>query len=96
MKKNYDFIFILVCLFVFRVILLSASFADAACLSAALAFILGNKHLNEKKVSNELADIIAKDKEVTQQQIEVLAQEVQKNRVVTEGLKAANSFMNKR
>jgi len=96
MKKNYDFIFILVCLFVFRVILLSASFADAACLAAVLAYILGNKHLNEKKVSNELADIIAEDKKITQQQIEILAKEVQNNKLVTEGLKAANSFMNKR
>jgi hypothetical protein len=96
MNKNYDFIFILVCLFVFRVILLSASFADAACLAAVLAYILGNKHLNEKKVSNELADIVAEDKKITQQQIEILAKEVQNNKLVTEGLKAANSFMNKR
>jgi hypothetical protein len=96
MKKNYDFIFILVCLFVFRVILLSASFADALCLIAILAYVLGNKILNEKKITSELSETIAKDKAHTQQQIELLANEIQKNKNVTEGLKAASNFMNKR
>lgn len=96
MKKSYDFVFILVCLFVFRVILLSASFADALCLIAVLAYILGNKVLAEKKITSELAESIAKDKALTQQQIELLANEIQKNKNATEGLRAASNFMNKR
>lgn len=96
MKKSYDFVFILVCLFVFRVILLSASFADALCLVSVLAYILGNKILAEKKITSELAEVIAKDKAFTQQQIEVLANEIQKNKNATEGLKAASNFMGKR
>lgn len=96
MKKNYDFIFILACLFVFRVIALSASFSDALCLIAVLGYLFGSKLLASRKIESEVKEQITKDKEEISKNIEVLANELIKVKNATESLKAATGFLNKR
>jgi len=96
MKKNYDFIFILVCLFVFRIIALSGSFADAICLIAVLGYILGDKLLNQRKLENDVKEQLTKDKAELAKHIEALATELIKVKNTTESIKAATGFINKR
>jgi len=96
MKKNYDFIFILVCLFVFRIIALSGSFADAICLIAVLGYILGDKLLNQRKLENDVKEQLTKDKAELAKHIETLATELIKVKNTTESIKAATGFINKR
>lgn len=76
--------------------MLSGSFADAACLIALLGYMFGNKYLVIKKVSNDVISQIEKDKELTQNQIRVLAEEVNKAKVAAEGIKAAINFTGKK
>jgi hypothetical protein len=94
--KNYDFIFILVCLFVFRIIALSGSFADAICLIALLAYMFGNKYLVIKQVSNDVVDQVNKEKEANAAKYAYLADQIEKTRNAAEGVKAALNFTGKR
>ena len=96
MKKNYDFIFILVCLFVFRIIALSGSFADAICLIAVLGYVLGDKLLNQRKLEDDVKEQLTKDKQELAKHIETLATELLKVKNTTESIKAATGFINKR
>ena len=96
MKKNYDFIFILVCLFVFRIIALSGSFADAICLIAVLGYILGDKLLNQRKLENDVKEQLTKDKAELVKHIDTIATELIKVKNTTESIKAATGFINKR
>jgi hypothetical protein len=96
MKKNYDFIFILAYLFVFRIIALSGSFADAVCLIAILGYILGDKLLNNRKIENEVKEQLTKDKQEFAKHIESLSAEIIRVKNTTESIKAATGFINKR
>ena len=87
--KKYDILLILVCLFVFRIITLSGSYPDAICLIALLGYMLGGKVLENKNITNEALVRIDKNHDLTQKQIQVLAEEVQKAKSSSEGLKAA-------
>jgi hypothetical protein len=93
--RNYDYIFILMCLFVLRVTLLSGSFADVLCLIGVLAYHLGNKIIENNKITNEALVKIESNHELTQNQIKVIAEEVNKAKTTAEGVKAAINF-NKR
>ena len=96
MKKNYDFIFILGCLFVFRIIALSGSFADAICLIAILGYILGDKLLNQRKIEDQVIGKLTKDNADLVKHIDTLATEITKVKNATESIKAATGFINKR
>ena len=87
--KNYDYLLILVCLFVLRIILLSGSYPDAMCLTSLLLYRLSNKYLNQRKISDNLEDQVKKNEELVKGQIQVLAEEVVKVKNTTEGFKAA-------
>lgn len=83
------------CLFVLRVTLLSGSFADVLCLLGVLAYHLGNKIVEKNKITNEALIKIESNHELTQNQIKIIAEEVNKAKTTAEGVKAAINF-NKR
>jgi hypothetical protein len=83
------------CLFVLRVTLLSGSFADVLCLIGILAYHLGSKIVENNKVTNEALVRIESNHNLTQEQIKVIAEEVNKAKATAEGVKAAINF-NKR
>ena len=87
--KNYDFIFILACLFVFRVITLSGSYVDAICLTSILGYHLASRVIKDKKLTSEVLVRVEKEREVTQKQMQGLAEEVARARNISEGMKAA-------
>jgi hypothetical protein len=93
--KNYDYIFILMCIFVLRITVLSGSYADVLCLIGILAYHLGNKIIEKNKITNEALIKIESNHELTQSQIKIIAEEVNKAKVAAEGVKAAINF-NKR
>ena len=93
--KNYDFIFILTCLFVFRVIMISGSYAEAVCLVALLAYRATEKYLSDKKLTNDLADKILADQESLNLQMKVVAEEASRAKQVSEGMKAALNITRK-
>lgn len=96
MKKNYDFIFILLCIFVFRIILLSSTYPDAICIIAILGYIFGNKLLEQRKLDSDIKQQISNDRQEINKHIEILANELTKVKNTTESIKAATGFLNKR
>jgi hypothetical protein len=93
--RNYDFLFILACLFIFRIVIFSASYADAMCLLAILAYKIGNQFLKDKKLNSEVLQVIQKNEELNSIRFEQLAQELIKVKNNNEAIKAAVNF-NKR
>jgi hypothetical protein len=93
--RNYDYLFILACLFVVRVIALSGSYSDAICLLGLLAYLVAKEVLKVKKVSNDVFDKINKTEELNNAKFQELANELVKVRNSAEGIKAAISFNKK-
>ena len=100
--KNYDFILILTCLFVFRIIMISGSYAEAICLVALLAYRATDKYLTDKKLTNELAEEIkkttqeiAEDQQRLGKQMQAVAEEAARAKQVSEGMKAALNLTRK-
>jgi hypothetical protein len=93
--KNYDFILILTCLFVFRIIMISGSYAEAICLVALLAYRVSFKYLDDKKLTNEVADKIIKDQELLNSQMKIVAEDASRAKQVSEGVKAAFNITRK-
>ena len=93
--KSYDFVFILVCLFVLRIVLFSASYADAACLFSVFAFLTTNEILKVKKISNQVLEKVTKNEDTTNARIVELSNEMVKIRNAAEGIKAAVNFVKK-
>lgn len=87
--RNYDFLFILVCFFVLRIVLFSATYADSICLIGILAYKIGKQVLEIKKVSNDVDDKIKANEIANNQKLQTLAEEIVKVRNSTEGIKAA-------
>lgn len=90
--KNYDYIFILVCLFVLRIIMLSGSIVDAISLIGILTYHLANKVIKDRKITSEALVRIESNHELTQNQIKVMAEELNRTKVAAEGIKAAVNF----
>lgn len=90
--KNYDFILILVGLFVLRVIMFSGSYADSISLAALLAYLIAKQVIGIKAISNEALVLIKKNEEETNAKLQVLADEIVKTKNSAEGLKAAINF----
>jgi|688.fasta_scaffold246581_2 hypothetical protein len=93
--KSYDFVFILVCLFVLRIVFFSASYADAACLFSVFAFLTANEILKVKKISNQVLEKVTKNEDTTNARIVELSNEMVKIRNAAEGIKAAVNFVKK-
>lgn len=87
--RNYDFLFILVCFFILRIVVFSASYADAICLLSILAFKLGSKFLDAKKISSDLEQKVQTQDNLTNARLQALADEIIKVRNSAEGIKAA-------
>ena len=93
--RNYDFLLILSCLFVVRIIAFSGSYADAICLLGLLSYLVAKEVLKIKKVSNDVFDKLSKTEELNNARFQELANEVVRVKNSTEGIKAAVNF-NKR
>ncbi len=94
--KNINYLLILVCLFVLRFVVFSGGYPDALCLVALLGYFLAEKYINTKVVSDEMADIVQKNKENTERQMQLLADEIQKAKNSADGIKAAINFASKK
>lgn len=93
--KIYDFVFILVCLFVLRIIMFSASYADAICLLSILAFLMANEVVKVKKISSQVLEKVNKTEQLTNARITELNSEMIKVRNAAEGIKTAVNFTKK-
>ena len=93
--KSYDFVFILVCLFVLRIVFFSASYADAMCLVSILAFLVSNEVIKAKKISSQVLEKVNKNEDLTNARIVELSNEMIKIRNAAEGIKAAVNFTKK-
>ena len=93
--KSYDFVFILVCLFVLRIVFFSASYADAMCLVSILAFLVSNEVIKAKKISSQVLEKVNKNEDLTNARIVELSNEMIKIRNAAEGIKAAVNFNKK-
>jgi hypothetical protein len=83
--KNFDWIFALICVFIFRIVAIGASFADAFCLLAILAYRFFDKYAKAKKVSDDVVKEISEAKE-----------EIKKAKESIDVVKLANGFGIKR
>ena len=61
--KKINWIHLLICLFIFRIIAISASFPDALCLVALLGFKFADRYAKAKNISDEIVKDIAEAKE---------------------------------
>lgn len=52
--KNVDWIFLLICLFITRIIMLSASFPDSICLIALLGYRYAAQYIEARKLSADV------------------------------------------
>lgn len=84
------------CIFVFRVIMLSASYADALCLVALLAYHFGDKFVKAKNISQDVLSKLESNAKMTEAKLDVMGQEVHKVRSVVDMLKTTSSFLNKK
>lgn len=87
--RNYDFLFILLCLFVVRVIAFSGTYADAICMLGLLAYAVSKEVLKQKKLSGELAEQIEQYKKTNDARLQELADEVVRIKNTSDGIKAA-------
>ena len=93
--KNINYLLILMCLFVLRIVIFSGGYPDAICLASLLAYFLADKYINTKVVSDQMADIVQKNKELAERQMNALANEIQNAKNSADGIKAAINFIKK-
>jgi hypothetical protein len=87
--RNYDLMLILIGLFVLRVIVFSAGYADALCLLAILAYKFGKEYVVLKKVTNDIEEKIKQQESINNIRLTQLADEIVKVRNSSDGLRAA-------
>lgn len=61
--KNINWIHVLICLFVFRIIAMSASFPDALCLIALLGFKFADRYVKAKNIADGIIKDVVEAKE---------------------------------
>jgi hypothetical protein len=89
--KNYDVILILVSIFVLRVIVFSAGYADSICLLGLLSVFAVREHLaTNKRTSEALVRI-----ESNEAKLRHLAEEMNRVKNSSDGLKAAINLTSK-
>lgn len=94
--KNQQVLLVLVSLFVFRLILLSGSYSDAMCLMSLLAYLLGCKVLESRRLEENAISKITKFEEVNNRRLQELADELIKVKNSGEGIKAALNLNGRR
>jgi hypothetical protein len=93
--RKIDIMLILASLFVLRIIVFSAGYADSICLLTVFGFIAVKEYLQVKKISNNILESLKRSEELTGTRFEQLSQEIVKVRNNNEAIKAAVNF-NKR
>lgn len=58
--KNLDYLFVLICTFLGRIIIFGASFSEALVFIACISYILINKHLEQRKIQEYNKDLESK------------------------------------
>jgi hypothetical protein len=72
--------------------MLSGSIVDAISLIGILTYHLANKVIKDRKITSEALVRIESNHELTQNQIKVMAEELNRTKVAAEGIKAAVNF----
>lgn len=94
--RNQQIIFVLLCLFVLRLIVFSGTYVDAICILSILAYKLGLDFLDHKKLQSEVLVKLNKNEELNNLKFQELANEIIKVKNSSEGLKAAINLTAKR
>ncbi len=94
--RNQQIMFVLLCLFVLRLILFSGTYVDSICILAILGYKFGLVFLNYRKIENEALVRISKNEDLNNQRFQELANEIVKVKNSSEGLKAAINLTAKR
>ena len=95
LMRKQDFIFVLLCLFVLRLIAFSGTYVDSICIVAILAYQLGNRVLEMKNITNEALVKITKNEELNSQRFQEVATELTRVRNSNDGIKAAFNLAKK-
>lgn len=90
--RKIDFMLILASLFILRIIVFSAGYADAMCLTSVLIFRLTKEYLKIKKIQSEVLIRV----EAQDTRLQHIADEVTRVKNSSEGLKAAINLTSKR
>jgi hypothetical protein len=90
--KSLQLIFVLLCLFITRIIAFSGSFADALCLIAILAYLLCLKVIEQKQINKEMIEILNKSTEELEGKIKSLTSDVENVQKQNDSIKAAVGF----
>ncbi len=93
--RKLDILFVLLGLFVLRLIAFSGTYVDAICIVALLAYQLGNRILDLKNITNDALVRISKTEDLNNQRFQELANELVKVRNSNEGIKAAFNLSKK-
>lgn len=83
---------ILMCLFVLRIVVFSGSYPDAICLLSILSYFTVSQYIKTKTIHNEMADIVQKNKELAERQMQALLIQIQDAKNSSDGIKAAINF----
>jgi hypothetical protein len=92
---KYGLLFVLVSFFITRIIVFSASYADAICLIAVLSYKFGIKFMETSAIYKNTLLELKKSEEETNAKLQALSDEIVKVKNSSEALKAAVNF-NKR
>ncbi len=92
---KYGILFVLICFFITRIVVFSASYADAICLIAILGYKFGVEFLENSLISKNALSDLRKSEEETNAKLQILSDEIVKVKNSSEALKAAVNF-NKR
>lgn len=94
--RNQQVIFVLLSLFVLRLIAFSGTYVDSICIVAILGYKLGLEYLNNKKVANEVLVKIDEAEKLNRERMQQLADEVIRVKNSSEGLRAAINLTSKK
>lgn len=94
--RKQNFIFVLLSLFVLRLIVFSGTLVDAMAIMGILAYKLGVEFLEQKQITNEALVRISKNEELSVQRFQEVATEIAKLKNANDGIKAAFNLTNKK
>lgn len=94
--RNQQVMFVLLSLFVLRIIAFSGTYVDSICIVSILAYKLGMEYLNNKRVSSEVLIKIDENEKLSRERMQQLADEVIRVKNSSEGLRAAINLTSKK
>lgn len=94
--RNQQIMFVLLSLFVLRLIAFSGTYVDSICIVAILSYKLGLEYLNNKKLTSEVLVKIEESEKINRERMQHLADEVIRVKNSSEGLKAAINLTSKK